>query len=117
MHAYRQFIQEQLDARGWKPAELARRAGMHRQLVWKILNDDREHIGQIPDTATMEAIAHGFSIPVDHVRIAAARSLAGYTDDGRPIATDVRELSTDVLLEELRRRTYDIAPRDDADPL
>lgn len=104
MHEYRRFIQEQLDARGWKPAELARRAGVHRQLVWKILHDDREYLGQMPDESTLAALAHGFGIPVDTVRTAAARSLSGYSDDGGPIVPDVQDVPTDVLLEELRRR-------------
>lgn len=104
-HEYRRFIQAELDARGWEPADLVRRSGLRRQLVWKILHDEREHLGQMPDASTLEGIARGFSIPVDRVRTAAARSLAGYVDDGRPVVTDVRELTTEVLLEELRRRT------------
>lgn len=105
MHEYRRFIQQQLDERGWKPAELARRGGLNRQLISKILNDDREHLGQMPDESTMVGIARGFQISPQQVRTAAARSLTGYSDDGHAIATDVRSLPTDVLIEELRRRT------------
>jgi transcriptional regulator with XRE-family HTH domain len=104
-HEYRRFVERELDARGWNQAELVRRSGLHRQLVWKILNDERDNLGQMPDDTTLEGIARGFGIPADRVRTAAARSLVGYVDDGHPIATDVRDVPTDVLLEELRRRT------------
>jgi len=82
VHEYRRFVQDELDARGWKPAELARQSGLRRQLVWKILHDNRPTLGQMPDESTIEGIARGFGIPVDRVRIAAARSLRGYEDDG-----------------------------------
>ncbi|WP_155770045.1 helix-turn-helix domain-containing protein [Mycobacterium asiaticum] len=119
MHEYRRFIQAELDARGWKPADLVRRSKLRRQLIWKILHDDRDHLGQMPDDTTLEAIADGFGIPVDRVRTAAARSLVGYTDDGRPVATDLEAVPTDVLIEELRRRTSwrGLKPNLEEDPL
>ena len=104
VHEYRRFVQAELDAREWKPAELASKAGLHRQLVWKILNDDRPTLGQMPDESTMEAIASGFGIPVDRVRTAAARALRGYEDDGAPLSNDLSVVSDDVLLTEIRRR-------------
>lgn len=109
MHEYRRFIQDELDARGWKPAELARQSGLRRQLVWKILHDNRPTLGQMPDESTMEGIASGFGIPVDRVRIAAARSLRGYEDDGAPLSNDLSAVSNDVLLTEIRRR-FEAAP-------
>lgn len=104
LHEYRRFIENELHVRGWDSAELVRRSGLRRQLIWKILHDDRDHLGQMPEDSTLERIALGFSIPVDRVRTAAARSIGGYTDDGQPLATAIRDLPTDVLLEELRRR-------------
>ena len=109
MHEYRRFVQDELDARGWKPAELARQSGLRRQLVWKILHDNRPTLGQMPDESTIEGIARGFGIPVDRVRIAAARSLRGYEDDGAPLSNDLSAVSNDVLLTEIRRR-FEAAP-------
>lgn len=103
-HEYRRFVQQELDARGWEPPELVRRSGLHRQLVWKILHDDRDYLVQMPDEGTLEALARGFGIPVDRVRIAAARSIDGYTDGDGPLMLDVTQLPNDVLIEELRRR-------------
>jgi transcriptional regulator with XRE-family HTH domain len=104
VHEYRRFVQAELDARGWKPAELARRAGLHRQLVWKILHDQRPALGQMPEESTMEGIARGFGISVDRVRVAAARALRGYEDDGQPLTNDLSDVSIDALLAEIRRR-------------
>lgn len=120
MHEYRRFVQRELDARGWEPRELVRRSGVNRQLIWKILHDDRDYLGQMPDDSTLEAIASGFGIPTDRVRTAAARSLAGYTDDGQPISTDLSDISIDALLTEVRRRVADdphrvIPPADEAE--
>jgi transcriptional regulator with XRE-family HTH domain len=104
MHEYRRFIQAELDARGWEPADLVRRSGLRRQLVWKILHDERDALGQMPDEATLEKLATGFGVKVERVRTAAARSLARYSDDGQPIGTSLADVDVDVLLAEVRRR-------------
>ena len=54
MHPYRKFIHSEMDARGWKPADLARRSGLSRQTLSKILNDDRARLGQMPDDSTID---------------------------------------------------------------
>lgn len=81
MHEYRRFIQAELDRRGWTAGGLARKAEMHRQTISKILKDNREYLGQMPDESTLQGIAKGFGIDVEQVRLAAARSLAGYTEE------------------------------------
>lgn len=104
VHEYRRFIQSEIDARNWDSAELARRSGLHRQLIWKVLHDSRDHLGQMPKERTLEALARGFGIPIDRVRSAASRSLDGYSGEDGPVISDATRLSTDVLIEELRRR-------------
>lgn len=104
MHEYRRFIQEHLDSRGWKQADLMRASGLSRQLINTILRDDRDHLGQMPDASTLEGIAKGFDVPLDRVRTAAARSLAGYTDDGSALTLDLQDVHIDALLNEIRRR-------------
>jgi transcriptional regulator with XRE-family HTH domain len=102
MHQYREFVQAELDARGWKQSDLARRSGLHRSLISKILNDDRPHLGQMPDDTTIDGIAKGFGIPAERVRQAAARALDGYAESsgGDPLDS----YSTDYLLDVIRRR-------------
>lgn len=104
MHEYRRFVQSELDARGWRQADLVRRSGLSRQLVSNILNDPRSAIGQMPDSSTMDGLARGFGIPVETVRTAASRALVGYSDDGEPLSADLASVSTDALLHEVRRR-------------
>lgn len=104
MHEYRRFIQAELDQRGWKPADLEHRSGLSRQAIWKILHDEREMLGRMPDQKTMDKIALGFGIPVELVKTAAARSLARYEDDGTPLVVDLTKVSIEALLNEVRRR-------------
>jgi transcriptional regulator with XRE-family HTH domain len=110
VHEYRRFVQGELDARGWKQAELVKRSGLSRQLVSKLLSDNRPYLGQMPEESTLEGIARGFSMSVERVRFAAARSLAGYEDDGHPIATDLSHVDIDALLGEVRRRVLGSRP-------
>ncbi|MEU6582849.1 helix-turn-helix transcriptional regulator [Nocardia sp. NPDC046763] len=104
MHEYRRFVQAELDARGWKQADLARKSGLSRQLISNILRDNRPNLGQMPEEATLEGIAQGFGIPVDVVRTAASRALTGFIDEGQPLRIDLGEVSTDALLAEIHRR-------------
>lgn len=106
MHEYRRFVQAELDARGWKQSDLARRSGLSRQLISNIMRDRRPHIGQMPDADTIAGLAKGFGISEEIVRTAAARALAGYTDDGTPLQVDLTEVPTDALLHEIRRRIF-----------
>ncbi|TDH48715.1 XRE family transcriptional regulator [Mycobacterium eburneum] len=111
MHEYRRFIQQQLDDRGWRRADLAHKSGLSRQLISQILTDKREHLGQMPDDRTMERLAKGFGVPVEIVRTAAARSLVGYQDDGVSLTVPLQGVSTDALLNEIRRRIDDAESR------
>ena len=104
MHEFRRFITRELDARGWRQSDLVRQSGLSRAHVSKLLRDEREHLGQMPDASTITGIADGFGISEDVVRTAAARSLTGYTDNAAPLHVDLTEVSTDALLTELRRR-------------
>jgi len=110
MHDFKRLIRQGLDERGWRQADLARRGGLHRSLISKILNDEREHLGQMPDDATMEGIARGFGIPVERVREAAARSLVGYVgppSTGEPLDA----YSLEYIADYLGRKVADLAAR------
>lgn len=120
MHEYRRLVQAELDARGWKPAQLEQASGLSRQLIWGILHDKRAHLGQMPYDTTLEGLARGFGIPVERVRTAAARSLDGYQGDDSPLVADLTHVSIDVLLNEIRRRFVALvgdAVSDESEPL
>ncbi|OZC62734.1 hypothetical protein CH276_14020 [Rhodococcus sp. 06-470-2] len=104
MHEFKRFIQKQLDDQGLRQADLVTRSGLTRSHISKLMRDQRDHLGQMPDKETLEALAKGFGIPVERVRTAAARSLVGYIDDGSPISLELGEVPTDALLNELKRR-------------
>ena len=104
MHAFGRFIQAELDARGWRQAELVRKSGLQRQHLSKLLNDRRDYLGQMPDEHTLTRIAAGFELPVATVRAAAARALVGYEDSGESLTFELTDVSTDALLNEIRRR-------------
>jgi transcriptional regulator with XRE-family HTH domain len=38
---FTEWLQAELDQRGWSPAELARRMGSHRSVIYNILNNNR----------------------------------------------------------------------------
>ena len=74
---------------------------MHRQTIYKIVRDDRAHLGQMPDDATIDRIAGALGIPAHRLAQAAARSLTGATaDDDDPL----NSYSTDYLLDYIKRR-------------
>lgn len=104
MHEYRRFIQAELDARGWRQADLVRSSGLSRQLISNILRDDRPALGQMPEESTITSLAKGFGISADVVRRAASRALAGYSDSGEPLRVDLASVSDAALVAELHRR-------------
>lgn len=104
MHEYRRFVQDHLDQRGWRQADLVRASGLSRAHVSKIMRDDRDRLGQMPDESTMARLAKAFSVSIETVRTAASRALRGYADDGEALTTDLSTVSIDALLMEIRRR-------------
>lgn len=115
MHEYKRFVQEQMDARGWRQADLVRASGLSRALVSRILRDDRPRLGQMPDESTMVGLAKAFHVSTETVRTAAARALRGYADDGEALTTDLSAVSIDALLMEIRRRVQGNEDQDTQD--
>jgi len=116
MHEYKRLIQQGLDERGWKQADLARRGGLHRSLISKILKDERDHLGQMPDDSTMQGIARGFGIPVERVREAAARSLVGYVGPASSGGEPLDAYSLEYIAEYLGRKATELAARTSDEP-
>jgi len=57
-----QWLQEQLEEHGWGQAELARRGGITRSQISRLLSGERQ-----PTATTCRAIARAFHMPVDEV--------------------------------------------------
>lgn len=105
-----------MDARGWRQADLVRASGLSRALVSRILRDDRDRLGQMPDESTMAGLATAFTVSIETVRTAASRALRGYADDGEALTTDLSSVSIDALLMEIRRRVEANEDQDAQDP-
>jgi len=116
VHEYKRFVQEQMDARGWRQADLVRASGLSRALVSRILRDERDRLGQMPDESTMARLSTAFQVPIETVRTAAARALRGYADDGEALTADLSTVSIDALLMEIRRRVQANEDQDTQDP-
>ncbi len=56
---FSQWLQNEMDRRGWGQSELARRARVNRQVIWSYLNNRREK----PDSDVLKKIANAFDIP------------------------------------------------------
>lgn len=75
MHALGEYLHREIAARGWTPAEFAREAGLSRQNVYQLLDDDRDHLGRLPEGHTADKIAAALNVPVEVVWIRALEAV------------------------------------------
>lgn len=61
------WLQGQMDQREWSQSELARRAGVDRQLIWRYLNN----ITTRPDETVLQKIARALKMPFEEIYRAA----------------------------------------------
>lgn len=105
-HALSAFIREQMDSRGMRNRDLEQRSGLSRQLVSKLVNDQRDVLTRLPTRDTLEGIARAFNTSVEVVLGKAVESLGlGFTS--ADFVYGVSEASNDELLAELRSRLRD----------
>ena len=91
MHAYRRFVQTEMDKRGWTAADLQRSSGLTKQNLSRLLRDEREQLQQRPDAETVHSLARAFGVsdelvlshvaeamglPTNRVEVAAAADLS-----------------------------------------
>lgn len=116
MHAYRRFVQTEMDKRGWTAADLQRSSGLTKQNLSRLLRDEREHLQQRPDAATVSALARAFGVGEELVLTHVAEAMGLPT--GRVEVAAAADLSNDELLrilaERLRGGTHEPAPDPEA---
>jgi transcriptional regulator with XRE-family HTH domain len=104
MHALRLFIQNELDTRGWQAHDLAKASGLSRQLISKLVNDDRKVLPQLPRTTTLEALARAFNVSTAHVTTVAVEALGVPGVNAPAVVHEIESVDDEVLLRELLRR-------------
>ena len=90
-----------MDLRRMRPADVERAGGPSRQVLSKLLNDNRDSLDRRPDSATVQSLAKAFGIPVEKVLASVAEAM------GLPTTVTVAGLETATnqeLLDEIRRR-------------
>jgi len=110
MNEYQRFIQDELDRRNWRPADVEKHGGPSRQVMSNILNDKRQVLEYRPKQETIEGIAKAFSVPVDTVLAHVAKAM------GFPVtitAASLDDVSDDDLLDQVRKRMQRGASHDD----
>lgn len=102
MHAYRKFVQDEMDKRGWTAAELSRASGLSRQNLSRLLNDDRDVLQRRPEPSTITGFARAFRMTEDQVLSYVAEAM-GFKLARIPVS-DVSALSNEELLRVLAER-------------
>lgn len=100
MHALGSYLQEQLDARGWRRAELARRAGISRQQVSKYIN--QAQLGRALAQSTIEGLAGALEVPESLIERKMWEALGAPV--GNPGEHPDDQVPDAVLIERFRRR-------------
>lgn len=102
MHAYRRFVESEMDKRGWTAADLQRSSGLTKQNLSRLLNDSREQLQQRPDPVTVTALARAFGVPEPVVLSHVAEAMGLPT--ARVLVSDPAALSNEELLRVLAER-------------
>lgn len=102
MHEYRKFIERHMAMRGWRQRDLVEASGLSRQVVSKILRDERELLPRRPDPETVTALAQAFEVSEEAVLAAVGVAM------GLPLkmeaAPDISEVPLGVIMAEMGRR-------------
>lgn len=108
MHEYRRLVEERMAAKNLvgrgAQAELARMAGLNRQVIHTILNDNRKALNQAPDEKTVNGLAAAFDLSPDVVWAAVAVSMGMPSYVVPSITQEVKAASDEELLRELSAR-------------
>lgn len=113
-HALAVFIREQMGSRRWRQRDVAREShgALSRQQVSKYANDYRDHLGRLPEKATLEGFSTAFGVPMEFLLAKAVEALAlGYSSGD--FINDVTIASDDELLDEIRRRLREVGVSSD----
>lgn len=103
MHALRQYVQGEMDRRGWKPVDLAKRSGVSKQVLSNLLNDDRDELRMLPSRETVDGLAVALSVDRD-VLLGVIGEAMGIPVGRTVVVYDASRVSDEDLLHELAQR-------------
>lgn len=105
MNKLRSFIEAEMDARGWRAADLTRASGLSRQVVHNLLRDRRPRLMMQPRDTTVAGLAKAFSVDEKRIRFVALQAMDVIPDDRElVIVHELKDADDDSLLRELRLR-------------
>lgn len=104
MHAYRKLVEQEMTAKGWGQSDLAKRAGLDRQVVHRIVKDERDRLKDPPHASTVEGLANAFDLPDTAVWSAVAEAMGLPRTAAPSIIHEVTGVSNEELIKELARR-------------
>ena len=104
MHALGKFLQQEIDARGWRISDLIAASGLSKQTVYNLFEDKRDRMDQTPQRRTIIGLADALGIHETAILVAAAEAI-GVPGDRLPLASrSIQEISDAELLQEIARR-------------
>ena len=103
MHALQRLLRDGLARRGWNQADLARESGLSKQVVSKLLRDDRAPVARVLRDKTVDGLARALQVDAGVVRAAIAEEM-GLPGGEVQVVYDARGVADDDLIRELARR-------------
>lgn len=107
-HALSRWLNDQLAAYHYTVAELAEKAQISRTYVYKLLNDERTYLPQMPSSALLAGLADAFPDVDEALVRSIALQATGASDNPAASTEDLTEVVTKIptglLLAELARR-------------
>lgn len=103
MHALQRLLRDGLARRGWNQSDLARESGLSKQVVSKLLREDRAPVARLLRTTTVDGLAHALQVDTGVVRAAIAEEM-GLPGSEVQVVYDARGVGDDDLIRELARR-------------
>lgn len=101
MHEYSRHVKSEMDKRKWNQNDLAKKAGLTRQVVSAIVTDNRERLTNIPSDKTMDGLAKAFGVDPTVIRASVALAMGLPVEVKRASTSDI---SDSELIMELSRR-------------
>lgn len=108
MHALQRLLRDGLARTGWNQADLARESGLSKQVVSKLLREDRAPVARLLQDKTVEGLARALRVDSGVVRAAIAEEM-GLPGAEVQVVYDARGVADEDLVRELARRLKVVA--------